>query len=159
MKIYTESELKNKAEAYCVRTERCPEEVAQKLEQWGATKEENARILAMLQQDRFIDTRRYCKAFVRDKYRFARWGRNKIIQALRMKHLPSDDISAGLEEIDDEEYSRILREVLAQKRKSVTGKTEYERAMKLLRYAVTKGYTVDEIKRYVHQVSEDEFMD
>lgn len=43
MKIYTESELKNKAEAYCVRTERCPEEVAQKLEQWGATEEENAR--------------------------------------------------------------------------------------------------------------------
>lgn len=159
MKTYTEKELKNKAEAYCVHAERCPEEVARKLDQWGAGEEEKARILASLQQDRFIDAARYCRALVRDKYRFARWGRNKISQALRMKHLPDEAISAGLEEIDDEEYSRILREVLAQKRKSVTGKNEYERAMKLLRFAVTKGFTVEEVKRYVRQVEEDGFVD
>lgn len=159
MKTYTEKELKNKAEAYCAHAERCVEEVAQKLDQWGAGEAEKARILASLQQDRFIDAVRYCRAFVRDKYRFARWGRNKISQALRMKHLPDEAISAGLEEIDEEEYSRILREVLAQKRKSVTGKNEYERAMKLLRFAVTKGFTVEEIKRYVRQVEEDGFVD
>lgn len=159
MKTYTEEELKNKAEAYCVQAERCPEEVLQKLTRWGAEEEAKARILASLQKDRFLDAVRYCRAFVRDKYRFARWGRNKIAQALRMKRLPSEAISAGLEEIDEDEYSRILREVLAQKRKSVTGKTEYERAMKLLRYAVSKGFTVEEIRRYVHQVEEDESLD
>ena len=159
MKEYAENELRNKAEAYCAKTERCPSEMAQKLEQWGVSEETRNLILRSLEENRFIDTTRYCKAFVRDKYRFARWGRNKIAQALRMKHLPAEDISAGLEEIDEDEYSRILREVLKQKQKQVTGRNEYEKAMKLLRYAISKGFTVDEVKRYVNQLSEDEYMD
>lgn len=159
MKEYTENELRTKAEAYCAKTERCPMEVEQKLGQWGADEEMKARILASLEKDRFIDTARYCKAFVRDKYRFARWGRNKIVQALRMKHLPPEDIRAGLEEIDEDEYSRMLREVLAQKEKQVTGRNDYECAMKLIRFAVSRGFTLDEVKRYIHQASEDAYLD
>ena len=145
MKEYTENELKTKAEAYCAKTERCPFEVEQKLTQWGADEEMTSRILASLVKDRFIDTARYCKAFVRDKYRFARWGKNKIAQALRMKRLPAEDIRIGLEEIDEDEYNRMLRETLAQKEKQVTGKNDYECAMKLIRFAVSRGFTLDEV--------------
>ena len=159
MKEYTENELKTKAEAYCAKTERCPFEVEQKLSQWGADEEMTSRILASLVKDRFIDTARYCKAFVRDKYRFARWGRNKIAQALRMKRLPAEDIRIGLEEIDEDEYNRMLRETLAQKEKQVTGKNDYECAVKLIRFAVSRGFTLDEVKRYIRQVSEDEYLD
>ena len=154
MKEYTENELKTKAEAYCAKTERCPFEVEQKLTQWGADEE-----MTSLVKDRFIDTARYCKAFVRDKYRFARWGRNKIAQALRMKRLPAEDIRIGLEEIDEDEYNRMLRETLAQKEKQVTGKNDYECAMKLIRFAVSRGFTLDEVKRYIRQASEDEYLD
>ena len=118
-----------------------------------------SRILTSLVKDRFIDTARYCKAFVRDKYRFARWGRNKIAQALRMKRLPAEDIRIGLEEIDEDEYNRMLRETLAQKEKQVTGKNDYECAMKLIRFAVSRGFTLDEVKRYIRQASEDEYLD
>ena len=159
MKEYTENELKTKAEAYCAKTERCPVEVEQKLTQWGADEEMTARILTSLVKDRFIDTARYCKAFVRDKYRFARWGKNKIAQALRMKRLPAEDIRIGLEEIDEDEYNRMLRETLAQKEKQVTGKNDYECAMKLIRFAVSCGFTLDEVKRYIRQASEDEYLD
>ncbi|OUO19923.1 regulatory protein RecX [Bacteroides sp. An322] len=159
MKEYTENELKTKAEAYCAKTERCPFEVEQKLIQWGADEEMTSRILASLVKDRFIDTARYCKAFVRDKYRFARWGKNKIAQALRMKRLPAEDIRIGLEEIDEDEYDRMLRETLAQKEKQVTGKNDYECAMKLIRFAVSRGFTLDEVKRYIRQASEDEYLD
>ena len=159
MKEYTENELKTKAEAYCAKTERCPFEVEQKLTQWGADEEMTSRILTSLVKDRFIDTARYCKAFVRDKYRFARWGRNKIAQALRMKRLPAEDIRIGLEEIDEDEYNRMLRETLAQKEKQVMGKNDYECAMKLIRFAVSRGFTLDEVKRYIRQASEDEYLD
>ena len=121
--------------------------------------EMTSRILTSLVKDRFIDTARYCKAFVRDKYRFARWGRNKIAQALRMKRLPAEDIRIGLEEIDEDEYNRMLRETLAQKEKQVTGKNDYECAMKLIRFAVSRGFTLDEVKRYIRQASEDEYLD
>ncbi len=159
MKEYTEDELKYKAEAYCSTTEHCPAEVMAKLIQWGADGEMSERILAHLQKERYVDSVRFCRAFVRDKYRFARWGRVKIVQALRMKHLSSEEIEAGVAEIDEEEYAKGLRDLLRQKSKSVSGKNEYERNTKLIRFAVGKGFTMGEVLRYVKQIDPDEFMD
>jgi regulatory protein len=159
MKEYTEDELKYKAEAYCSTTEHCPAEVMAKLIQWGADGEMSERILAHLQKERYVDSVRFCRAFVRDKYRFARWGRVKIVQALRMKHLSSEEIEAGVAEIDEEEYAKGLRDLLRQKSKSVSGKNEYERNTKLIRFAVGRGFTMGEVLRYVKQIDPDEFMD
>ena len=117
MKEYTEDELKYKAEAYCSTTEHCPAEVMAKLIQWGADGEMSERILEHLQKERYVDSVRFCRAFVRDKYRFARWGRVKIVQALRMKHLSSEEIEAGVAEIDEEEYAKGLRDSSRQKSK------------------------------------------
>ena len=41
----------------------------------------------------------------------------KIAQMLRMKRLSDEDIRAGLEEIDTEEYDGILKKMLKQKMK------------------------------------------
>ena len=159
MKEYTEDELKYKAEAYCSTTEHCPAEVMAKLIQWGADGEMSERILEHLQKERYVDSVRFCRAFVRDKYRFARWGRVKIVQALRMKHLSSEEIEAGVAEIDEEEYAKGLCDLLRQKSKSVSGKNEYERNTKLIRFAVGRGFTMGEVLRYVKQIDPDEFMD
>ena len=53
----------------------------------------------------------------------------------------------------------MLREVLAQKEKQVTGRNDYECAMKLIRFAVSRGFTLDEVKRYIHQASDDAYLD
>ena len=158
MKEYTENELKYKAEAYCSATEHCPFEDMTKLSQWGADEAMSERILLHLQKERYVDSARYCRAFVRDKYRFARWGRMKIVQALRMKHLSSEDIEAGMAEIDEEEYEKGLRDLLRQKSKSVSGRNEYERNTKLIRFAVGRGFTMNEVLRYVKQADPDELM-
>ena len=99
----SESEARNKAEAYCSSVERCVSEVEAKLEQWGADHEIKDRVIEHLIKEKYIDQRRYCAAFVRDKYRFNQWGRMKIVQALRLKKIPADVISLGLEEIDESE--------------------------------------------------------
>ena len=104
-------------------------------------------ILEHLKKERYLDTQRFCKAFVCDKYRFARWGRMKIAQALRQKQLSSEDIAAGLDEIDETEYCENLKELLRQKSKTVSGKNEYEPNTKLIRFAVGRGFTVDEVLR------------
>lgn len=116
-------------------------------------------ILEHLKKERYLDTQRFCKAFACDKYRFARWGRMKIAQALRQKQLSSEDIAAGLDEIDETEYCENLKELLRQKSKTVSGKNEYERNTKLIRFAVGRGFTVDEVLRYIKQKDPDEFMD
>ena len=112
MKEYTEKEILNKAEAYCSAVERCPSDVEAKLKGWGASPETVAAVMAHLFKDKYLDTIRFCSAYVRDKYRFNQWGRVKIAQSLRMKGLTSEEINAGMEDIDEDEYNSILQNLL-----------------------------------------------
>ena len=159
MKEYSENELKYKAEAYCSAAERCPSEVEKKLTQWGGTSEMIENIMLHLFKERYLDTVRYCRAFVRDKYRFNQWGRMKISQALRMKQLSSADIEVGMDEIDDDEYNDILSNMLRQKARSIKSGTPYEKNAKLIRFAVGRGFLMDEILRHIKQVDDDDYSD
>ena len=53
----------------------------EKLRGWGIAGHKAETIVQHLVDTRFIDDSRYARAFVSDKYRYARWGRIKIIQA------------------------------------------------------------------------------
>ena len=159
MKEYTEKELALKAEAYCVAAERCPSDVEEKLKRWGADEDMAARIVEHLCKERFLDGTRYCRFFVRDKYRFDQWGRMKIVQALRMKRLSSGEIESGLAEIDAEEYRNILRNLLEKKAKTVKAVSDYDRNQKLIRFAVGRGFTMDEIMQQIKQRVSDEYLD
>ena len=153
-------EARLKAEAYCSLTERCTDDVLRKLEQWGAPSDTFDAIIESLKKERYIDEQRYANAFVRDKYRFNQWGRIKIAQALRMKHVASECIYAALDEIDEEEYTSVLTSLLEKKRKSVKASTEYERNGKVIRFALSHGYDMGEILRCMKQIGcEDEYMD
>ena len=149
--------LRNKAELYCSSAERCPSDVEAKLKQWGGEDEAVAVVMAHLYKERYLDDERFCRFFVRDKYRFNQWGRMKIVQALKMKHLDSRSIEAGLEEIDEEEYNDILQKLIRQKRKATKAKNDYELNSKLIRFAAGRGFTMEEIMRHVKEVDDDEF--
>lgn len=146
----------NKAEVYCSAAERCPSEVMEKLRRWGADEEQIPAIIAHLEKERYLDAVRFCRFFVRDKYRFNQWGRMKIVQALRMKQLDAAQIQEGLEEIDEGEYLRMLDRLLKQKARSVKAASGYERNAKLIRFAAGHGFTMDEIMKVVKQVDADE---
>ena len=156
----SESEARNKAEAYCSSVERCVSEVEAKLEQWGADHEIKDRVIEHLIKEKYIDQRRYCAAFVRDKYRFNQWGRMKKVQGLRLKKIPTDVISLGLEEIDESEYLSILSGLVEQKKRSIKANTDYERNGKLIRFAIGRGFEMEEILRCVKQIDADvEYLD
>lgn len=156
----TEEEARLKTEAYCSLAERCTEEVSRKLEQWGAPATSYETIIEHLKKERYIDEQRYARTFVRDKYRFNQWGRKKIAQALRMKHIASDEISCALEEIDEEEYGSILTSLLRKKYQSVKANSEFERTGKVIRFAASHGYGMEEIFRCLEQIGYgDEFVD
>jgi regulatory protein len=146
----------SKAEQYCSASEHCIAEVQAKLSAWGADEHEAAAIIAHLLKERYIDEARYAVAFVRDKYRFNQWGRVKIQQALRLKHIESADVAAALEAIDEEEYLDNLRLLIAQKRRSVKAATDYERNAKLIRFAVGRGYEMGEVLKCVKAPELDE---
>ena len=143
----SENEVRNKAEAYCSSVERCVSEVEAKLEQWGADNGIKERVIEHLIKEKYIDQQRYCAAFVRDKYRFNQWG--------RLKKIPANMISLGLEAIDESEYLSILSGLIEQKKRSVKANTDYERNGKLIRFAIGRGFEMEEILRCVKQVDAD----
>lgn len=104
----TETEALNKVAAYCSTAEHCRAEISEKLQRWGLPYDVIDRILKRLVDEKYIDEERFCRAFVNDKYRFAKWGKVKIAQALQLKKISYNTCRQFLNEIDEEEYLSIL---------------------------------------------------
>ncbi len=147
MKELTKEQALGKAQAYCSAAEHCRSEVAEKLYQWGVDSTASEEILRSLEEDDFLNDERYCRAFVHDKYRFAKWGKTKIAMALAAKRLPESSYRDCLEQIDETEYRDILRKLLRAKKRSLTDTDEYVLRGKLIRFALGKGYRLSDIEQ------------
>jgi len=130
--------LMEKARNYCAYQERSLFDVKQKLIKWKATEETIEEVIKSLKDDNYLNEERFAKAFVLGKLRYNKWGRNKIINALKQKQVPDLYIQIGLGEIDEDEYLNTLKALLSDKK--VTGKNDFVRNNKLVRYAVQKGF-------------------
>lgn len=129
-----------RCEELCARAERCEHELREKMRAWRIDTRDIDAIINSLVTRRFLDDCRYARAFVRDKYRFARWGRRKIAMALKQKRINSDTIDEALEEINQEEYTAVLRSLLKAKAAHMERPLSYEDRMKLFRFAVARGF-------------------
>jgi regulatory protein len=157
MKELSEAEALGKAAAACSTTEYCCLDIVEKLKRWGVEPQAMERIIHRLEAERYIDEERYARAFVRDKYRFAKWGRIKIGGMLKQKDIASAVITRALrEEIDETEYRRLLREALLAKQKSIRADSDYERNGKLIRFAMGRGYEPEAIRSCLN-VTDEEF--
>ena len=58
-----------KAAALCSSKECCVSEIEERLTRWGQSPEAQARIIARLIEERYIDEARFCRAFAHDKLR------------------------------------------------------------------------------------------
>ncbi|MDR0769565.1 MAG: RecX family transcriptional regulator [Dysgonamonadaceae bacterium] len=144
--INFETALKRLAD-YCSRTERCISDIRRKLEAWEIAKSDQDTIIRRLQQEKFLDESRYCRAFVNDKSKYACWGAHKIKYALRKKQIPDELIRESLANLDPAENREYLRRLIEQKRKTVKGKNAFEIRQKLLRFAVGRGFDLEEVER------------
>lgn len=130
----------NKAMALCAGREICYSDIRQKLILWGINGVDTDKILNLLTQGKFIDEERFAGAFVKDKFRYNKWGRVKIGAALKMKKIPDEIIINALDSIDDSEYFDLLKSIIAKQRKIVKAKNQYDLKGKLLRHGLAKGF-------------------
>lgn len=155
-KDITEQQAFAKLSALCARGEHCQHDMLEKMRQWGLDEEAQARVMERLVGGRFVDDERYTRAFVRDKIQYNHWGRRKVEQALWLKHIDEGIAKQVLNDVDDSEYVAVLRPMLRQKQRSITGRTDYERYMKLLKWAVGRGFTTDVIRQCIDMSDEEE---
>lgn len=149
MKELTEEQALAKAAALCSGAEKCTSQIREKLSAWGMDEEKSERIITYLKQEKYIDERRYCRAYSNDKMRYNHWGRIKIRQALRMQALAQEDIEQGLEALDQSEYEKILKETINRKAKTLRETDGYTLKQKLLRHAYSHGFEPELIFRLV----------
>ena len=135
----TEQEAYLQLAAACAQAEHCEQEMRDKMKRWGMAPEAQNRVVERLTKERYIDNERYARAFVKDKVRYNKWGRRKVQQALWMKRIDDDIQQRVLDEIDDEEYLKVLVPLLKQKRKSIKAANDYELNQKLVRFALSRG--------------------
>ena len=147
----TEEQIYNRMMALCSRREYCKSDIAAKIAALSDEVDAGAMIRKLC-DERFIDESRYAAAFVRDKSRLKGWGEVKIRYALQRKGLDSGTIAEALGEIDEEQQKERLAKLMKAKALTLKAATPEERRAKLMRFAVSRGFTyaqADEIYKMI----------
>ena len=155
----SEQEVLLRLTSLCSTAEHCSHEMLEKMRRWEIDEDTQARIMEYLVKENYIDDERYARFFAKDKIRYNKWGRRKVEQAMWQKYIDTDIQQRVLDEIDDDEYLLILRPLLKSKRRTVKAANNYEMNMKLIRFAMGRGFTMDIIRQCLDNDEFDEISD
>lgn len=153
MKPLTYEQALLRAASLCSGSEHCSSEIRKKLLLWGVTSSQAEKIILYLINEKYIDNKRFCRAYCLDKFRYNHWGRIKIGQMLHMLEMKNEDINEGLESINEEDYKEVLLHILTQKNRQLKDSDPYIRKGKLIRHALSKGfesYLITEVLLQLH---------
>lgn len=135
------SQALSRCAALCERSEQCTPDLLAKMARWGVGHSEAAKVIRELKSLRFVDDRRFARAYAHDKVCFSGWGRYKVLRGLMAKRLPRDIIDIAMDGVEEDEYRDVLRRVIAARlRQCGDGMPDYEERMKILRHAVQRGF-------------------
>lgn len=140
-----------RAAALCCQSEHCVADITEKLLRWGVSREDSGRIIDRLIDEKYIDESRYALAYVRDKVRFSHWGRVKIKSMLRMLRVSEQDISNAFDSFDEDEYLGVLENVIESKRRTLPEASSYDSRVKLIRFALQRGFEMHEITKFISE--------
>ncbi|HHT29454.1 MULTISPECIES: regulatory protein RecX [Petrimonas] len=139
----------------CSMREYATFDIRQKLQRMQLDEGVVRAILSRLEKHRFIDDARFARSFISDKLRFGKWGRAKIVYALRQRQVPQEIIDEAFDALPDEAVTRQLRPLLEKKLQSLQGKSGYERRTKAIRFALNRGFSMSEILECLGEIEEE----
>ena len=141
-------QVADKMRRMCSRREYCVAEIRKKLlVQLEGNADEADEILLMLLTEKYVDDMRYASAYARDKASISGWGAVKIRYMLSSKGIAAYVISAAIEEIDSGKAQVRLDKLLEIKFRTL--KDDPQCRLKMLRFALGRGYGYDEVSSIV----------
>ena len=133
----------------CSRREYCYADVLKKAKDALDGDAQAAKEVAdLLVEDKYVDDLRYAYAYARDKASIQGWGDVKIRYMLSAKGVSASVITEALQEIDREKSSSRLHKLLENKLRSL--KDDPQCRLKLLRFALGRGYSYDEVNSLIN---------
>jgi regulatory protein len=139
----------SKAMAICSKSEKCIFDIQKKLDAWEISPANAQEIIEQLIEEKFIDEERFTRYYVRDKFRFNKWGKQKLTYMLKGKRIPEKIIKKELAAINLDEYNNMLLKLIQEKACKVKFKNEFDKKSKLIRFAQGRGFEYDAINKAI----------
>lgn len=146
-KIISEAKALSRMAHQCARKECCVFDIKTKLLRYNLDADVIERIIAELKKEKYIDELRFTRSFINDKIRFNKWGKVKIEFALRQKRIPENIVSEAFLDYSESQLNDSLPDLLQAKWRTIKGNTEYEKQNKLIRFALSRGFEMNNIKQ------------
>lgn len=141
----------NNLRRQCSRREYCTSDILKKAEKALGGDEQKARqILDTLIDEKYVDDLRYCEAYAREKSSISGWGEVKIHYMLSSKGIAKDIISEALTHIDSDRAASRLEKLLENKYRTIKDDSQWK--LKLLRFALGRGYSYDQVNDCINNL-------
>ena len=141
-----------RAASFCAESERSVAEVERKLRKWSVDDDDIDSIIDRLKSEDFLNEERYCKAYINDRFRLNHWGKVKIRYELGKRDVDRQYIDAALADIDDDEYTEVLRKLIDDKLRTIKDTDVYSAKVKTLGYALRRGFESDIVSKILKDV-------
>lgn len=138
-----------KIKHFCAYRERCHFEVKEKLFSMSLPKKEVESLLSRLIEADYLNEERFATQFSGGHFRQKKWGKQKIVYALRQKRVNEIIIKIALKEIDGANYIASLQKLALAKWTTLKGEPYLSRQVKTRAYLLQKGYESPAIQQTI----------
>ena len=138
--VFSIKEAIQKIEHYCAYQERCHEEVVSKLWSMKLNASEIDEVVVHLIEHNFLNESRFACSFARGKHRIKHWGKIRIINELKMRHINQTLINLALKEITPEEYIATFENLAERNWNSINENNVIKKRKKFCDYMLRRGF-------------------
>ena len=139
-KNFTLNQAQLKLEAYCSYQERCHQEVVQKCYELKMKSNEVDAIVVLLIENNFLNEERFARSFARGKHRIKSWGKIRIVNELKQRHISQPNIKCALTEISEAEYQDTFDKLTQRHWETIRETNVLKKKKKFCDYVLRKGW-------------------
>jgi regulatory protein len=137
---YTVQDAIQKLEYYCSYQERCHNEVSEKLRSLKMTTHEIDLIIVHLIENNFLNEGRFACSFARGKHRIKFWGKIRIVNELKFRHISKYNIDKALKEITPQEYLETFNKLAENHWGNMRETNDIKKKKKFCDFMLRKGF-------------------
>jgi len=141
-----------KAAELCSKSEKCRFEIRTKLNSWGVQAGETETIIEKLIQQKFIDENRFANAYANDKFKYNKWGKNKIRAYLKALEIDGLLIQKAVNNISVSEYKTTAKKLISDKAKSIKEENLFQKKAKIMNFMMSKGFESELIMEIIEKM-------
>ena len=149
---FTVNEIEFKLKQYCSYQDRCHNEVEKKLKTFDVISEVKEQIISNLISENYLNETRFCKSFVRGKFKIKNWGKRKITLELKSRKVSNYNLKEGLKEINEIDYLDKLENLFNKKLASLDHLSLINKKKKILSFLLYRGWESNLIYEKINQI-------